>query len=773
MLEQLAGYSFVELLGQKGATELWSAQGPKGSVILHITPIPKADAERSLAQLKPALELAKTLRHKNILRVLDGGVEEGHRYVVSEHVEGVFLDRVLDACRSVDVWPSMELSVYVIGEIAKALAYVHQLSAPGGARLIHRELCPAGIMIDRGGGVKIVELGTQTTAQSVIETAGQKRSGLIAYSSPELATDQHVDHRSDVFALGAIAWELLAKRPLFHRATDLETLEAVRSAEIPPLPQTYPAELTELVLSCLARSPAERPESADELLEQLEPLLADREASVVAMRGLLEQVTSGSGRPKRGGTFVFSQEEQTPSSENQVPDRKREATVRSDPPSEILKMSKEPQGPALPSDTQDPFFDAVRDGGGFENDRFEILGRLGSGGMGEVYKVKDHELGEIVALKVIQGTATTEMQSLERLRREVRLARKIASDYVCRIYDIVDLGGGKRGLMMALVEGTPLAEMMKYGIELDYTRFARWGMQIAEGLAAAHALQIVHRDLKPENIMIRSDDSAILLDFGIARSQDSDDAKLTQAGIIMGTPLYMSPEQLSNRTLDGRSDLYALGLILAELITGEVPYGGGHYSEILERRVVKARLYKLNEIDPSAPWALAKVVDALLMPAADDRPAKAEAVVALLQESLQSPTEPAALSRAPSAPLSAPVVHAPATLPRPAESVPEPEVPQAQAPQVGTSPQNQQTWMIAIGLLALVVVALAIFVVRRAQQAQRGHVESLDVGARMVESPPPSLPPPPEVKQPEPDMGVQAKKKSKTETKRIPPAEEM
>ena len=242
---------------------------------------------------------------------------------------------------------------------------------------------------------------------------------------------------------------------------------------------------------------------------------------------------------------------------------------------------------------------------------------------------------------MLPRSGPVEANSLDRLRREVRLARRIASDHVCRIFDIVDVGDGARGLTMAVVDGTTLSELIKSGLPLDYGRFAKWGAQIASGLAAAHQLEIVHRDLKPENVMIRiEDDRAVILDFGIARLQsdsDEQDPRLTQRGIIMGTPMYMSPEQLGNGSLDGRSDLYALGLILAELITGRVPRSGRNYNELLKRRAFEPEAYDLRGVDPNVPDGLAEVINHLLASAADERPASAEAVIEPLRQ--QAPDE--------------------------------------------------------------------------------------------------------------------------------------
>jgi serine/threonine protein kinase len=266
--------------------------------------------------------------------------------------------------------------------------------------------------------------------------------------------------------------------------------------------------------------------------------------------------------------------------------------------------------------------------------RFEVLGQLGEGGMGAVLRVRDRELGEVVALKVLPPTLAADPAALERLRREVRVARRISSPHVCRVFDLVELEGRARGLTMALVEGETLGERMRRGVAVEYTRVARWGSELADGLAAAHALGVVHRDLKPENVMIDADGRAVILDFGIARDVTEPSGLVTRAGVILGTPLYMSPEQLANRPLDGRSDLYALGLILAELVTGQVPNPGETYAELLDARVVATPRYRLRDVDPGAPPGLAAVVDHLLEPSPGERPGAASEVRDALRASL-------------------------------------------------------------------------------------------------------------------------------------------
>jgi serine/threonine protein kinase len=690
--EKLGGVLLVERLGKRGNSELWSGRLAVGDqVLVDLLPV-KAD---SIDVSAPALE------HANLLPLLDGGIEQGHRYQVWPYHEGVFLDRLL----SNEVRPSFGASAQIARSIASALEYAHSRS------IVARELCPASVLITRSGRVLIAELGTASAQQSLIDTAGRNQTEQLAYLSPELTDNGVVDARSDLFSLGAILWELIAARPLFRRNSDLETLAAVRTAEIPALPETCPGSLRQIALKLLARDPADRFADASSVLAALDEAMRNLpDTGEEGLRALMA--------PKKGRTFALSE-----ASGGGAPAHQ---TVKSDPPSAALKAMG------------DQFFDAVRDGGGLDNQRFEILGRLGSGGMGEVYRVRDRELDEVIALKIIPKGSAVEMQSIERLRREVRLARRIASDHVCRIYDIADLGDGSRGLMMELIEGTTLAEMMKTGVKVDYPQFARWGAQICDGLAAAHGLSIIHRDLKPENVMIRPDGSAVILDFGIARQEQPEKSdKLTQAGIIMGTPRYMSPEQLSNRPLDGRSDLYALGLILAELITGEVPRDGASYADILDARVVKDLDYAIAEKKPEIPQALAKIIDEMIRSAASERPATASRVRdqlrAFLGEGAAGESEVVGLESVEDAPreISVPIIKA--------------------------QPESNAGWKITIALLVMVLAALGFFYVRK-HRAREEVVPDTGELELVIPPPPPEVPEVPDPPPPPPPVKATKKK---------------
>lgn len=617
--DRLGGHLLVEPIGARGATVVWMARSAAGEqVMLDVTPMAAEHAGAVAERLRTHLLRAGAGTHENLLRVLDAGVEKGCRYVVSEYASGIFLSELIATGRHLDLGMSVGVAGAVARQIARALGVVHDLFG-GEGRHRHHELSPATVYVCESGIVKVAELLADDDSQDLLTTASHDRSHGAGYVSPEVATSGRGDERSDLFALGVVLWEMLAGRPLFHRESDLATLQAVQSADVPSLPSHVPARLSAVTMRCLARDPNERYSAASLLEAALEAATVDQpDADPLGVSSHVADVLAARPRDPKRRTFALSDASQTGAPRKSASSASSARTLAPIAPSGAATAHAKP----------DPFFDVDRDGGGITNPRFEVLGRLGSGGMGEVYRVRDNELSEVVALKLIPAHSASEIHSLERLKREVRLARRIASEHVCRIFDLVDLGDGARGLTMALVNGTTLAELMKTRLSVDYVRFARWGADIADGLGAAHAVDIIHRDLKPENVMIDSEDRAVILDFGIARSQADPtevDGKLTQAGIIMGTPLYMSPEQLANRELDGRSDLYALGLLIAELITGEVPLPGDNYADILDKRVVRASeyRYRIQEIDPGVPTELADIIDALLLPAASDRPADA------------------------------------------------------------------------------------------------------------------------------------------------------
>jgi serine/threonine protein kinase/tetratricopeptide (TPR) repeat protein len=226
---------------------------------------------------------------------------------------------------------------------------------------------------------------------------------------------------------------------------------------------------------------------------------------------------------------------------------------------------------------------AIRLGSDF-GPRYRIETLLGQGGMGRVYKAYDKELNRTVAIKVVRQGVMGEQDALSRFKQELVLASKISHKNILRIHDLGEVNGMKF-ISMAYVEGQDLHQIIRDNPRLPLERVLRFATQLAGALAAAHAEDIVHRDLKPQNILVDNNDQVYIADFGLAKSFAKGAVGMTQAGAYLGTPRYMSPEQVQGKPTDGRSDLYAYGLILYELVTGDVPFKGDSTMQVMYMRL--------------------------------------------------------------------------------------------------------------------------------------------------------------------------------------------
>ena len=263
--------------------------------------------------------------------------------------------------------------------------------------------------------------------------------------------------------------------------------------------------------------------------------------------------------------------------------------------------------------------------------RYRIEALLGQGGMGRVYKAYDKELNRTVAIKVVRQGAMGEVDALNRFKQELVLASKISHKNILRIHDLGEVNGMKF-ISMAYVEGQDLHQLIKDNPRLPLERVLKFATQLAGALAAAHAEDVVHRDLKPQNILVDKDDQIYISDFGLAKSFAEGAVGMTQTGALLGTPRYMSPEQVEGKPTDGRSDIYSYGLILYEMVTGDVPFTGDSTLGVMYQRI-KEKPKNPKLINASLPNWLVRIIMRCLEKDPADRYQNAYEILADLQGS--------------------------------------------------------------------------------------------------------------------------------------------
>jgi eukaryotic-like serine/threonine-protein kinase len=258
-------------------------------------------------------------------------------------------------------------------------------------------------------------------------------------------------------------------------------------------------------------------------------------------------------------------------------------------------------------------------------DRYHIKKKLGEGGMGQVYLAEHVKMGRRSAIKVMNPSMAHDPEAVARFNREAANASRISDSHVCAIYDFGETPEGLIYLAMEFVEGEPLTHLLAREGALPVARAAGIATQVAAALQAAHDLGIVHRDLKPDNIMLtrgrEGADAVKVVDFGIAKTMGAEGSQqVTRTGLVVGTPEFMSPEQLSGDKLDGRSDVYSLGLVLFKMLTGALPFPGDSVQEAMIKRLTD-QPWELIEVRPDLhfPPGLQETLDAALARTPVDR----------------------------------------------------------------------------------------------------------------------------------------------------------
>lgn len=277
------------------------------------------------------------------------------------------------------------------------------------------------------------------------------------------------------------------------------------------------------------------------------------------------------------------------------------------------------------------------------DDRYELRQQVGAGGMAFVYRALDRERGREVAVKVLASHLSADAESVARLQREAKLTMRLNHPNVCHVLAV----GSDRGLhylVMPLLAGEPLNLRQERQGTFSVAEVVPILKQLAAGLQHAHDHGVFHRDLKPENVMLvpaESGERAVIMDFGLAKPAEplSEADRLTATGVVLGTPEFMSPEQVRAHPLDGRSDQYALAMLAFELLTGELPIAGGTSQATMLRRLTDLPV-PLRAKRPDAPAALEAVLARALARDREDRFPDLHAFAAALDEVRGVPQAP-------------------------------------------------------------------------------------------------------------------------------------
>jgi serine/threonine-protein kinase len=262
-------------------------------------------------------------------------------------------------------------------------------------------------------------------------------------------------------------------------------------------------------------------------------------------------------------------------------------------------------------------------------DRFVVLHRIGGGGFGAVYLVEDVIVREELVLKILNPQLSMDENMVRRFVQELKFTRRITHPNVIRIHDLLDLDGA-HAISMEHFPSRDLGSILRERSMLPVETTLRIAVQVCEGLMAAHEQGVVHRDIKPGNILVGDNDVTKIVDFGLASAGAGDGSRLTKSGILVGTPEYISPEQITGGTVDGRTDIYSLGIVMYEMLSGQTPFGSETAVNTLFQHL-EGEVTPLREMVPSLPESVDRAVMVAIARDPADRPSSVQDLVALLR----------------------------------------------------------------------------------------------------------------------------------------------
>jgi serine/threonine protein kinase len=579
------------------------------------------------------------LNHANLVQVFDAGRVDEEHYLAMELIEGKDLRAVWNRCAQLHRRIPVDFALFVAREVARGLSYVHDAL---GLNLVHRDISPPNILVGYHGQVKITDFGLAKHAIKRELTNPGVVFGRYSYLAPEQAKGQPADRRTDIYAVGIILWEMLTGRQLFPSdGRNPGVLKALRNPQTRPPSEVVPGVpdgVDEVVLRALAPDRDERYQNAGEFREDLSRVLARHytRTDVDRVSALMQEIFAREFKLESADYAAFAREDFSPV----------RATARQDTETiSIDDLEIELIEEEEPAEKRAARLHAEAEArvGSVVGDRYTLDALLGTGGMGAVYRVADVQTGAVFALKVLHTEYGSDPDLVARFEREARAASQTGHPHIIDVLDFGKTDDGDVYFVMENLEGVDLRGVIVEGGPMRPERAVSISRQICDALGAAHDAGIIHRDLKSENIMLTQRGSRAdfvkVLDFGICKHvEDVADGGLTTPGMIMGSPDYMAPEQAAGAPADVKSDVYALGTILFEALTGRLPFEGRNAIDVLMKKGGR-RAPTVLEYRPDCPETLAMLIADCLHRDLDRRPASMADLDFLLSRALEPGSE--------------------------------------------------------------------------------------------------------------------------------------
>ena len=546
-------YRLQKQIGHGGQAEIWSALqimlDGSGQTVALKRVLPREAHDSSLIErLEREARFCLTMRHDNVVNVLDYVTdEEGQRWLVMEHVDGITLEQLVDSTA-----PSPNVMMQIFCCVTQGLSYVHGLG------VIHRDIKPENIMITRTGTVKIMDFGLAKRLDEPPTPASQDRFlGTVGFASPEAVLGNKVDPSSDLYSLAATFYNLM---------TDQMAIPG-----IPYMPSDLPGAFKHIFKALLVRRGRRHYRTADELFARV---------MTMSIMGEIRPATTEDVAAGVGEAMAWIEE-------NRETDGKR-ITVRDEARWLAGEMPEQPQSMAKLDSRGEPGSNQVARlkpvtqsypvaqepcvTRGLIDGRYELEKRIGRGGMAEVWRAWKNMLDgskQRVALKRVRPFEANKSWLTKRLDREARECIKLSHDNVVKVLDYIEGNDGERWLVMEYIEGVTLEQLVAHADQPPSTMLLTFG-GVLDGLRYIHARKLIHRDVTPGNIMITRQGAIKLMDFGLAKRLDQSTSPLSKDKRL-GTRTFASPEALVGETQDPSSDLYSLAATFYVLMTGQPP----------------------------------------------------------------------------------------------------------------------------------------------------------------------------------------------------------